>query len=406
MFEARSLASRPAAAAPRTRSEEPRQVAAASLDASLARAERFGHRLEALAAPPASNQVIQRRWKYVDGSGHPGDYYWEGRDDPSGSPPNGGRHIPPPPPRQLEDTHKGGGGGNMKALRTDPDREFQDLEMLAHLSTQAQQQKGIFYSGPTESRGLGRTPVSTSIPNRDKGLHTSIFREMTGGESSSTKYQQSLGTKEPNTKYQILHGMGHGEGGGKTQDRNNLASASEGTNTYMIPYDKAISGNPDIEVDSSFSMRKGTHRAEVVHQKFFHKDLPDEPIFSEGLGRRHAEADGLPIRRARTTSQPLQRPPSPLRRRRPHQFLSQVPPLRSAEAAAERLGPPRSIRARQPSARRPASEGRRRHSVKRTRPTDGSRSKSDAQSITLYAQVYLSAGHTSQLTPNGNPIST
>ncbi len=232
------------------------------------------------AGPAESAAVVQAKWIRVEGSDDPGDYYWDGRHAPTGQPPGGGRHVPAPPLQRLEDTHKGGGGGNMKALRTVPDRPFQDLDMLSHLASQASQEKGIFYRGPSEPRGLGRQPVSTSIPTRDKSLHTKLFRRMTGGQSSSTQYQQSLGTREPNTNYQILHGMGHGEGGTKTQDPRNLASASEGTNTYMIPYDKSISGNPDVHVDTSFTMRKGTQRAEVVHQRFFHKDLPSEPIHS------------------------------------------------------------------------------------------------------------------------------
>jgi hypothetical protein len=232
--------------------------------------------LEVLAAAAGSTPVLQARWQKVEGSGDPGDYYWSGRGSPTTPAP--GRVVPGPPLQHMEDTHSARSGGSMKSLRTRPDYPEQEFDLLAHEASQAHQGKGSHYTGPTEERGLGPTPVSTSIPTRDPGEHTRLFRGMTGGEPSSTKYQESLGTAAPSTKYNILHGMGHGEGGTKTQDPRNLASASEGANTYMIPYDKAVSGNPDVRIDSSFTMRKGTHRAEVVHQKFFHKDLPDEPF--------------------------------------------------------------------------------------------------------------------------------
>ncbi|WP_244226909.1 hypothetical protein [Corallococcus aberystwythensis] len=134
-----------------------------------------------------------------------------------------------------------------------------------------------------ERRGLGPQPVLTSVPDRDKGEHTNVFRTMTGGEPSSTKYQQSLGTADGNTPYEILHGMGHGEGGKKTQSAQNLASASHGANTAMIPADKAISGNPNILVDTGFNVRPGTHRAESVDQIFIHKDRHHEPIFQQRI---------------------------------------------------------------------------------------------------------------------------
>jgi hypothetical protein len=51
----------------------------------------------------------------------------------------------------------------------------------------------------------------------------------------------------------------------------------------MIPYDKAISGNPNVLVDTSFDMRRGTERAERVNQTFYHKDLPDEPFFQQTI---------------------------------------------------------------------------------------------------------------------------
>jgi Domain of unknown function (DUF4157) len=227
---------------------------------------------------PAPAPVLQARWKYVEGSGDPGQYYWEGRDDPSGAPPNGGAAVPRPALQQMEDTHSGRSGGSMKSLRTDADHDLASLNLLAHVGSQAASGKGLFYSGPTEQRGLGPTPVQSSIPHRDPGEHRTIFSRMTGGEPSSTQYQQQLGTAEPKTSYQILHGMGHGEGGKQTQDPLNLASASEGANTEMIPFDKAISGNPDVIVDTSFDMRPGTHRAERIRQRFSHRYHPYMPF--------------------------------------------------------------------------------------------------------------------------------
>lgn len=245
-------------------------------------AARFGHNVTAPAA--ASGQgVIQARWIYVEGSGKPGQYYWEGRGAPSGSPPGGGAVVPAPALQHMEDTHQGHSGGSMKSLRTDADHPFVDLYNLAHLATQQAAGKGLFYPGPVDIRGLGPRPVQTSIPHRDPSEHASIFGRMTGGERSSTQYQASLGTAEPKTSYQILHGMGHGEGGKQTQSPHNLASASEGANTEMIPFDKAISGNPDVLVDTHFRMRPGTHRAESVHQSFAHKDFPGDPFHSRDI---------------------------------------------------------------------------------------------------------------------------
>ncbi|MFP2961804.1 hypothetical protein ACLEPN_29400 [Myxococcus sp. 1LA] len=182
----------------------------------------------------------------------------------------------------LQDTHTAR-PANMEALRTVKDSPLDNLNMLAHYASQASNQKGLFATGPLDSKGLGPQQVLTSVPDRDKGEHTKVFGKMTGGETSSTKYQQKLGTAEPRTDYEILHGMGHGEGGKKTQSPNNLASASHGANTAMIPPDKAISGNPDVMVDTKFAMRPGTQRAEYVDQRFFHKDFPDQPFFQQRI---------------------------------------------------------------------------------------------------------------------------
>ncbi|QSQ23503.1 hypothetical protein JY651_00515 [Pyxidicoccus parkwayensis] len=182
----------------------------------------------------------------------------------------------------LQDVHSAR-AGDMSSLRTVKDGPEDNLNMLAHVASQAKDKKGLFYEGPTEKRGLGPQPVLTSVPDRDKSEHTKVFKEMTGGEPSSTKYQQGLGTADKGKDYEILHGMGHGEGGSKTQSRQNLASASHGANTAMIPADKAVNGNPDIRVDTSFNVRPGTHRAESVDQRFVHKDRPGQPIYEKRI---------------------------------------------------------------------------------------------------------------------------
>ncbi|WP_233613753.1 MULTISPECIES: hypothetical protein [Corallococcus] len=182
----------------------------------------------------------------------------------------------------LQDTHSAR-TGDMSSLRTTQDTPQDGLNLLAHVGSQAKDKKGLFYEGSVERRGLGPQQVLTAVPDRDKGEHTNVFKGMTGGEPSSTKYQKNLGTADGDTPYEILHGMGHGEGGKKTQSAQNLASASHGANTAMIPADKAIAGNPDILVDTRFNVRPGTHRAESVDQTFFHKDRPTEPIFQQRI---------------------------------------------------------------------------------------------------------------------------
>jgi hypothetical protein len=166
----------------------------------------------------------------------------------------------------------------MKSLRTRADYPEQNLDLLAHFSSQALDKRGVFYEGPLEERGLGPQRVQSSIPHRDPNEHRKIFSQMTGGQASATQHQVDLGTALPETKYNIGHGMGHGEGGQKTQNRRNLASISEGANTMMIPSDKAVSGNPDVIVDSRHYVRPGTHRAEYTVQSYAHKDFPDDPF--------------------------------------------------------------------------------------------------------------------------------
>lgn len=164
-------------------------------------------------------------------------------DDLTAPPDNSGNWAPvadsAPAPRQsrrlggqepensgLADTHSARSGGSMANLRTVPDDPWKPLNDLAHYGYQASEGRGLFYNGPVEHRGLGPQQVQTSIPARDSREHQTIFGQMTGGERSSTQYQQLLGTAAPDTLYEILHAMGHGEGGQMTQSPRNLASAS------------------------------------------------------------------------------------------------------------------------------------------------------------------------------------
>lgn len=225
--------------------------------------------------------VLQARWKeHPARSNH---YYWatRGHED-LGTLPSGGLRIDPPALESLVDTttHR---GGDMGAIRTVPDYPEAEFDLLVHTGRQARARVGSFYEGPSEERGLGQQQVQIHIPPRSSSEHTTIFSHMTGGERSSTSYQQSIGTAVPGIRYNILHGMGHGEGGAMTQSADNLASASEGANTEMIPFDKAISGNPDVIVDTSFRMRPGTQRAEEIRMNYFHKNHPEQPFFCRSI---------------------------------------------------------------------------------------------------------------------------
>ncbi|MFH7030511.1 MAG: DUF4157 domain-containing protein [Heteroscytonema crispum UTEX LB 1556] len=230
-----------------------------------------------LASTPGLAAVVQAAWKPVLDGSHPPNYYWAGRNNPIGEPPNNGNIVAPPPLESLVDTHSGR-TGSMKSLRTRPDYPEANLSLLSHYGAQARDKKGIFYEGETEERGLGLRQVEQTIPDRDKHEHRRLFGEMTGGQTSATKYMQQNELGVPDTKYEILHAMGHGQGGRQTQDSKNLAAASQGANTQMIPFDNAISGNPNIMVDTSFTIMKGTERAERINQTFFHKEHLDEPI--------------------------------------------------------------------------------------------------------------------------------
>ncbi len=255
-------------------------------------APRAMHRFERIAPAVAGRPPMQMRWIRVPNTPDPGDWYWEGRGDASGSPPYGGRAVAAPALTSQQDVHTAR-GGSMKALRVVPHQPTTPMDFLAFAGSQASQGRGAFFEGQTTQRGLGSIPVQTSIPKRDKAEHTNIFSKMTGGERSSTNYQQQLGTAAPGTKYQILHGVGHGEGGKQTQSPQNLASASKGANSEMIPFDKAISGNPNVLVQTHFNIRPGTERAESINQQFAHKDYPNEPFFQRTIDGDRPEVSDM-----------------------------------------------------------------------------------------------------------------
>ncbi len=169
-------------------------------------------------------------------------------------------------------------GRSLKSIRTVPSAKDSRFKALVHAARQAKEKQGVFFDGPTEVRGLGRVRVKSRTAPRDPSAHRKHFRRMTGGEASATRYMESIDMKVED-QYEILHGVGVGEAGSDAQDEDNLAAASHGANTFMIPFDKAISGNSEVLVDTSFKMRAGTHRAESVHMQYFHEDRPHEPFF-------------------------------------------------------------------------------------------------------------------------------
>jgi hypothetical protein len=240
-------------------------------------------------AATAGAGVVQLRWIYVDGSGIPGQYYWEGRGAPQNAPPGGGIAIPAPDLQSMEDTHRGGGHGSMRSLRTEEAVPETGLNFLSHAALLASSGLGSFYGGPLEPRGIGPTPVQSTIPRRNPSEHATIFRQMTGDTRSATDHQQHVGTAVPGLRYEITHGMGHGEGGAQTQHPNNLASASRGANSQMILPDNAISGNPAFSVDTRLMVQPGTHVAHQIEQNFYHRDLPGIPIFSQTIDAQRPE---------------------------------------------------------------------------------------------------------------------
>lgn len=226
---------------------------------------------------------IQAKWIKVRNSGDPGQYYWEGSAPRTGYPPNFGQEVAPPNFQSLPDSHSARSGGSMKSLRTKPDYPEQNLDMLAHFAYQASEEKGLFYNGPLEKRGLGPQRVKETVPYRNPSEHRNIFSQMTGGQPSSTLYQQQLGTANQDTSYQILHGFGFGEGGQQTQSRQNLSSASEGANSEMIPFDKTTSGNTNVINNTYARVRPGTERAESMHMSFAHASFPETPFFERDI---------------------------------------------------------------------------------------------------------------------------
>jgi hypothetical protein len=206
----------------------------------------------------------------------------------------------------MPDTHTAGGGGGMANLRTVADDSMPADYLLTHHVEQMRNNRGLFYNGDLELRGLGKTRVKSAIEARDPREHTQRFTEMTGGESSSTQYQKSLGTARPDTDYEILHGMGHGQGGKQTQVPTNLASASHGANSEMIPPDDAISGNTHVSVDTKFLLRPHTERAERIVMAYHHDEEPDphipfyhntidgdRPKMTRSEYRRHAKGEEI-----------------------------------------------------------------------------------------------------------------
>ncbi|GAA0274320.1 hypothetical protein GCM10009127_13520 [Alteraurantiacibacter aestuarii] len=181
---------------------------------------------------------------------------------------------------QMPDEHKGGHGGSMKSLRTHHAVPEEALNQLSDVAYMASARLGRYYEGPTEYSGLDPSPVKASVGHRDKNAHRKEFRRATG-EASATRYQQASGDYVPGTDYEILHAHGVGEVGKVSQQIVNLASASQGANSQMIPYDKAISGNPRIRVGSYFQKKKGTHQAVAIHQVYYHEAMGDQPIFHQ-----------------------------------------------------------------------------------------------------------------------------
>jgi hypothetical protein len=209
--------------------------------------------------------VIQRKWTQLPN----GAWYWDDnygakpwRQEFGGPPGNG--NVVPSPFSVLPDTHQARGGGSMESLRTRPDYPEQRLDMLSHFAGQALEQRGVFYEGPTEVRGLGLTPVTNSIPQRSS-VYTTNFSHESGGYRSSTQYQSHLGIgPEIEGGYQILHLAGHGQVGSISNSGGNLVSGGHGTNDVMIPIDDLITGDTDVLVDTHAICRPNTVRAEVV----------------------------------------------------------------------------------------------------------------------------------------------
>src|SRR5262249_13534721 len=116
----------------------------------------------------------------------------------------------------LQDTHRVRTGGSMASIRSRPDRDTDGLEALSFVAEQAREQRGMFYTGPTEQRGMPGTPLRSSVPDRRQHPHTPAFALGTGGERSATRYQEQLGTRVQGTDYEIAHGTAFSHGGPST----------------------------------------------------------------------------------------------------------------------------------------------------------------------------------------------
>jgi hypothetical protein len=234
------------------------------------------------AAPPTTGRdPLQAVWKT-----NPSDMtcYWESRSPaaPTTPPPSGYIVVPAPALQHMEDVHQSRQGGSMSVQRSAENTPLEDLNILAHLASQASNQKGLFYGGPLQVKGRGSLPVLGKIPKREKGAHTKAFYKDTK-ERSATKYQEKLGTAEPGTPYEITHGKGHGQTGAASQTSENLASASHGANTVMMEPDASVTGNTNVNVTTHFLVRPGTSRAEQIVQSFEHKDRPGDPFFTQRI---------------------------------------------------------------------------------------------------------------------------
>jgi hypothetical protein len=174
-----------------------------------------------------------------------------------------------------------------------------DQALLDHSALQETRKSGLAYSGNLEARSLGKTRVlaKSKVGVRNKDLHRNIFLRMTGNETrSATKHQIAEKTALKGVNYHIAHGMGHGQGGHKTQSPRNLASASEGADKEMSYSDTAISGNTDVSVDTRLMVRPKTQRAERVSMAYYHDEDPKVPFYQNTI-----DGDRPPVSAAENT---------------------------------------------------------------------------------------------------------
>jgi len=156
----------------------------------------------------------------------------------------------------------------MESLRTRPNYPEQNFDLLRHYTEQAREERGFFYEGPSETRGLGLTPVTNSIPKRSSEYTTNFSHET--GYRSSTEYQTNLGIgPKIEGGYQILHLAGHGQVGSISNTGENLVSGGHGTNSVMIPLDDLMTGDHDVVVGTQAICRPNSVRAEVIRILYY-----------------------------------------------------------------------------------------------------------------------------------------